>query len=195
VSPGSHAADDGSFGRSAGIQVGRAALLIGVAVLIGVILLRRAGGSGSVAVSDRTVPSVTVTLPGGGGSSGGFTTTTSKATTSTVASPLRNPQDVKVLVANGTSTPGLAGRISDALHAKGYNTLAGTNSSEKPSATIVYFQPSYSGDATSLASKLNLPSSAVQTMAQPPPVANLNGADILVILGPDLAGSATTTTA
>ncbi|MDQ6614836.1 MAG: LytR C-terminal domain-containing protein [Actinomycetota bacterium] len=195
MSPASHAADDGSFARSAGIQAGRAALLIGVAVLIGVLLLHRSPGGGGVspvAVGD-TATTATPSQTSGTTRPGGLTPTTPRAPVTTGGTSLRAPQDIKVLVANGTTTPGLAGKISNTLHAKGYNTLASTNSTEKPAGTIVYFQPSYSADAAALAGKLNLPPSAVQAMPQPPPVQNLNGANILVIVGPDLANAASTT--
>jgi hypothetical protein len=193
VSPGSHAADDGSFGRSAGIQAGRAALLIGVAVLIGVLLLHRSpgGGGGPVAIGTDTTTTPTlapITSPGGTGGTTGTTRASSATTTQ-----LRAPQDIKVLVANGTTTAGLAGKVSNLLHTKGYNTLASTNSTQKPTSTIVYFQPSYSADAAALAGKLGLPPTAVQAMPSPPPVANLNGANILVVVGPDLANTGSTT--
>jgi hypothetical protein len=195
VNPGSHAAGDGSFGRSAGIQAGRAALLIGVAVLIGFLLLHRGGSpSGAVPVvvgSDTTVATLMPTSVTNG--SGATTGTTAKTTPTTSATQPRAPQDIKVLVANGTTTSGLAGRISNLVHAKGYVTLASTNSTQKPASTIVYFQPSYSADAAALAAKFNLPPTAVQAMPSPPPVPNLNGANILIVVGPDLANAASTT--
>ncbi|MDQ1376479.1 MAG: hypothetical protein QOE15_652 [Acidimicrobiaceae bacterium] len=195
MSPGSHAADDGSFPRSAGIQAGRAAILIAVAVLIGVLLLHRTPGSGGVVPvqvegTSTTSPldQITTTVkPGGNG------TATTRPTATTNTSTVRAPQDIKALVANGTATPGLAGKVSNVVHAKGYNTLASTNSTQKPAASIIYFQPSYSADAAALAGKLNLPASAVLAMPQPPPVANLNGANILIVVGPDLANVASTT--
>jgi hypothetical protein len=188
--PGSHAAADGSFGRSAGIQAGRAALLIGLALLIGFVLLHRNPGGSTGAVSSgghTTAPPVT-SSPGGIGD-----TTTTVRTTTTTPATLRAPENVKVLVANGTATSGLAGRITETLHAKGYNTLTATDASTKPAASIVYFQPGYGPDAASLASKLGLLPSAVSAMATPPPVANLAGAQILVVAGADLATTPATT--
>ncbi len=194
MSPGSHAADDRSFQRSAGIQAGRAALLIGVAILIGVLLLHRTpGGGGGTAVSVDTTTSASTDQTSPTTARGTGPGTTAKPTTGTTIGTLRAPQDIKVLVANGTSTPGLAGKVSNVVHAKGYNTLASTNSTQKPAASIVFFQPSYSADAAALAGKLNLPGTAVQAMPQPPPVANLNGANILITVGPDLANVANTT--
>jgi hypothetical protein len=193
VKPGSHASGDGSFGRSAGIQAGRAGLLIGVAVLIGVLLLHRGGGPSGTGVP--VVVGDTTTLPSTSVSSGpvGTTGTTTKSSPTSATSQVRAPQDIKVLVANGTTTAGLAGRISNLVHTKGYITLASTNSTQKPAGTVIYFQPSYSADAAALAAKFNLPATAVQAMPSPPPVANLNGANILVVVGPDLANAGSTT--
>jgi len=194
VSPGSHAAGDGSFGRSTGIQAGRAALLIAVAIVIGLLLLRHSPASGAgtpISVGGTTTSTLSQTSSSVSGGGGPGTTARQQTTTSTA--PQRAPQDIKVLVANGTSTPGLAGKVSNIVHAKGYNTLASTNSTQKPAASIVFFQPSYGNDAASLAAKLGLPAGAVQAMAQPPPVSNLNNANILIVVGPDLANAASTT--
>lgn len=195
MSPGSHAAGDGSFGRSTGIQAGRAALLIAVAVVIGLLLLRHSPGGASTPISVGTGEttsslSQTSTSLGIGGTGPG---TTAKPLTTTSTTPQRAPQDIKVLVANGTSTAGLASRVSNIVHAKGYNTLASTNSTQRPAASIVYFQPSYGSDAAALAAKLSLPAAAVQAMPQPPPVSNLNSANILIVVGPDLVNAASTT--
>ncbi len=41
LKPGRHAAEDGSFGRSAGMAAGRAAAVLVVAVVIGILLLNK----------------------------------------------------------------------------------------------------------------------------------------------------------
>lgn len=199
VSPGSNAAGDGSFGRSTGIQVGRAALLIGAAVVIGLLLLHRSGGavvvnqgSGNNNVSLPTFGSSTTTGTGSG-TGAGTGTTAPRTSTPPSTVQVHDPQAIKVLVANGTTTPGLAGKVSNLVHAKGYVTLASTNSTQKPSQSIVYFEPSYGDDAAALAAKLGLQPSAVQAIPQPPPVASLNSANLLLIVGPDLASAASTT--
>jgi hypothetical protein len=174
--------------------VGRAALLIGAAIAIGLILLHRGGGAGPVSISGNSpttsplnqVTTLTTQV-------GASTPTTARGAT-TVPTTIRAAPSIKVLVANGTSTPGLAGKVSNDLHAKGYTTLASVNATQKPPSTVVYFQPSYSADAAALASKLNVAATGVQAMPSPPPVSNLSGANILVIVGPDLASTSTTPT-
>ena len=190
--PGSHASPDGSFGRSAGIQVGRAAILLVVATLIGLALLHRGsggGGNGGLVVAGGNT---TATSPGTTPSSQ-FAPPGSTNTSSTQA--VRAKSDIKVLVANGTGTAGLAGTVSTSLRTKGYNTLASTNSSQKVTATVIYFAPTYDADAIVMAGLLGLPPTAAKPMPSTAqlPVAALNGANILVIAGPDLASTSTAT--
>lgn len=188
--PGQHAASDGSFGRSAGIQIGRALGLIAVAAIIGIILLHHSGPSGTTVAAQGT----TTTAPSHP------STTTATTPTTTSATP-RPPSSVKVLVANGTVAGGgagvsqhLAGTVTQTLHAKGYNTLAPVDATQKVTASIVYFQPGYEREAAALAASMALPVSAVQPMPAQPPVASLNGANILVVASTDLAGSPGSTT-
>ncbi len=192
MSPGSHAAADGSFGRSAGIQIGRAAILLAVATVIGLALLHRGSGGGNgglVVAGGNTATTVTPTI--------GTNPTTPPASTNTTGTqPLRAKADIKVLVANGTSTSGLASTVSTTLRNKGYNTLASTNSSQKVTTTLVYFAPTYDADAAVMAGLLGLPPTAAKPMpaAGQIPVPSLNGANILVVAGPELAGTSTTPT-
>lgn len=193
MSPGSHAADDGSFGRSAGIQAGRAAVLIGVAVVIGFLLLHRSPGSTSVRTAfprSSTRPDTVGHTGAGFGGSGVTTSTNSPTTTAT----LKDPKNVKVLVANGTGSAGLAGRVSATLRTDGYVTLTPTDSTQKVTATVVYFAPNYGPEAAALAAKLSLPRSVVSAMPTPAPVTSLGGANVLVVAGPNLASSSSNTT-
>ncbi len=187
--PGQHAASDGSFGRSAGIQIGRAVGLIAVAAVIGIILLHRTSSTTTVAAHGTTT-----TAPS-------HPTSTTGTTPTTTGAALRPPSSVKVLVANGTVVGGgagvsqhLAGTVTQTLHAKGYDTLAAVDANQKVTASIVYFQPGYEKEAAALAQSLALPASAVQPMPAQPPVASLNGANILVVASTDLASSAASTT-
>ena len=188
--PGQHAASDGSFGRSAGIQIGRALGLIAVAALIGIILLHHSGPSGTTVAAQGT----TTTAPS-------HPSSTPAPTPTTTSTAPRPPSSVKVLVANGTVAGGgagvsqhLAGTVTQTLHAKGYNTLAPVDATQKVTASIVYFQPGYEKEAATLAASMALPVSAVQPMPAQPPVASLNGANILVVASTDLAGSPGSTT-
>lgn len=186
MSPGAHAAGDGSFGRSAGLQVGRAVILLVVAVLIGLLLLHKPNSAVVAAVTSTTKAPTTRA-----NSTSSIPFSTSPTTKGV---QLRAHQDIKVLVANGTGTQGLAGIISTTLHGKGYDTLASTNASVQAAKSIVYFQPTYDADAVALAGVLGLAASAAQPVPAQPPVPALNGAHILVVVGSDLANGAVSTT-
>jgi len=186
VRRGRHAADDGSFGRSTGTALGRGLLLLGAAVILGVVLLARVDAPADdqqvEASDDRSEET---------------TTTTARSTTTTT--PVRAPKDVKVLTANGTDVKGVGGRIKDKLLAAGYNALQATDTATKPQNSAVYYAAGLQREAAVVAQLLGIAASAVLAMPATPPVADLKGAEVLVVVGPDLAAqnaaASTTTTA
>jgi hypothetical protein len=184
VSPGSHAADDGSSRHGAGIQVGRAVILVGIAAIVGIVLLHR-GTPGTTRVASAAT---TTTVKGGGAP------TRTTVTTPTTTVPVHPAAQVKVLVANGSGVTGLAGVISTRLRTAGYDTLASVNANQRVAASVVYYAPGYQREAAIVAQSLGLAPTSVQPMPTPPPVASLGTANVLVVAGPDLAqGGATTT--
>lgn len=188
VRRGRHAADDGSFGRSAGGAALRGAGLLVIAVLLGIVLLQSADGNdGFTSVAAGRSKSTA-------SKSASTATTTPAPTTSTI--PLRAPGDVKVLAANGTTVKGLAGKFKDRLSAAGYNALAPTDASKKPTAvSAVYFVAGFEGEAKVVAELLAIPTTAVKPVPTPLPVVSIQGANIIVVIGNDLipVGSSTTT--
>lgn len=161
----------------------RGVVLVAVAVALGVVLLRSAdeGFDGAVRAG---APGTTRPT---------WVTTTTPSVTTTTTAPLRPVAQVKVLAANGTAVRGLAGRYRDQLKALGYNALAPTDTRRKPVPTsAVYFVPGFEGEARRLAQQMGF--ATVAPMPQPPPVANLLGANVLVVIGQDKAATATTTT-
>jgi len=176
-----HAATDGSFGRSASGAAARGAGLLVVAVALGIALLH--SGSG-----DPYTRALRTTSPGG-------VPVTAPPVATTVTVPLRAPADVKVLPANGTGAAGAAGRTGDKLKAAGYNVLAATNTTKQPvSSSAVYFKPGLEREARVVATLLALPDSTVEAMPSPAPVPDTKDADVLVVVGPDLAGRSATIT-
>lgn len=174
---GRHAADDGSFSRSAGTALGRGLVLLAVAVLLGIFLLNR--------VDDPVEDGVNA----GNSRAEQTTTTTSEPEVSTTTTaPARAPKDVRVLTANGTSVRGAAGRVKDRLMAQGYNTLAATDASTKPAQTAVYYTAGFQREAAAIAQFLGVAAQAVQAMPATPPVGDLKNANVLVMVGADLAG-------
>lgn len=178
---GRHSADDGSFGRSSGMAAGRAAALLAVAVVIGIVLLNAADDdddepSRQVSAAGD-VPTTTVPLE---------TTTTLPATTSTLAS--RAPKDVKVLSTNGTDVKGAARRATDVLRAAGFNVLAPVDFGKSVTVSAVYFTAGFEREAQGVATSLGLGAAVVKLMPTPPPLADARGANVLVVVGPEVAG-------
>ena len=184
--PGRHAAENGSFGRSAGVAAGRAAALLAVAVVLGLVLLNTADDVPEdqvVAARDR--PGTTAEKAQGRGSP-----TTRPAPP---PAPLRQPKDVKVLSANGTKVQGAAAKVRDSLRGQGYNVLAPSDANPTD-VSAVYFAPTFEREAQALAQALELPPTTVRALPNPPPVPDVRGANVLVVVGPELARRLTSTT-
>jgi LytR cell envelope-related transcriptional attenuator len=169
-----HAATDGSFGRSAGGAAARGAGLLVLAVVLGILLLRAGGGdpySRSVSTGSAQVTTATSLPP----------------TATTVTVPLRPAGDVKVLPANGTSTAGAATNTGNRLRDSGYNILAASNTAKAATASNVFYVPGFEREARVVAQLLGLPDSAVQPLPNPSPVPDTREANLVVVVGPDLA--------
>jgi hypothetical protein len=179
VRPGRHAAGDGSFGRSAGTQTVRGAALLGVAILIGVILLRTAPSETGSSVKSTKTTTRTTAKPAAPGVTVPVTTTTA---------PPRPPGQVTVTVANGTNVSGAANRIKSQLLQGGYNVVFATNATTNSSATTtVFYLAGFQQEAVILANSLSLPPTVAQAVPPPPPVSDTKGADLVVVVGADLA--------
>jgi hypothetical protein len=88
---------------------------------------------------------------------------------------------------NGTNVAGVAGRSGEVLRRAGYNVLSPTNTAKPVDSSSVQYAPGHDSEAKEVAKVLALPDTAVQPIANPPPVADTRGADVIVIVGPDLA--------
>lgn len=185
MKPGRHAADDSSFGRSAGTAVGRGAAIIAVALVIGIVFLNAVDDPPQRVVAGDE-PTET-TLPAEGEED---VTTTTAIPTTTVA--LRAPKDVKVLALNGTSTKGVAGKVTDTLRRLGYNVLAPSDAPAAKESTV-FVGAGFEREGAELARVLALSPSAVKPLTTPPPVADVRGANLVVVVGPDLAARFATT--
>lgn len=196
VRPGRHAADDGSFRRSAGMAAGRGALLLFVAVVIGIVVLNKTDDTSTTTVNQSATSTTQK-------KSTGSTTPTTFLTTTTLAA--HDPASVKVLPVNGTDTSGVGTRAKDVLLAARYNALAPTDAKNKPvAATVIYFAPGYQPDAAVLVTLLHVPGTP---NLQPMPADrttlvkdahNVATAAIIVVVGNDIANAlpktSTTTT-
>jgi hypothetical protein len=165
------------FGRSVAFSAARGALLIGIAVIIGIVLLQviddgTSGpiGNGSVSAGGTTG----TTAPGGDDSSSSTTTPT------TAATPVKPPAEVAVLVLNGSGRPGAATAQSNALKAKGYQTLTPADTAERQ-GNIVYFKAGFDRECTTVATNVD-GAPKVEAMPSPAPTGS-ESASCVVILG------------
>ena len=153
----------------------RGLALILIAVVLGVVLLRS---------TDHTPTFTAVTA-------GDETTTTTAAgstSTTTAGAKAHDPSEVSVLVANGSGKEGAAARIAGQLAASNFVLKPATNTTTPASASVVYYAAGYEADAQAVA-RLLTPQPAVQAMPATLPVADLAGAQVLVIVAADLAGA------
>ena len=184
-----HAAADGSFGRSAAGSTLRGVVLLGVALLLGIVLLQSTDRSPTLST---TATSSAAAAP--------RTTAAAPTTTPTTAAPAaHDPKTVKVLAANGSTVNGLGDKTRLKLQAAGYNALTAVTSTQKVRSSVVYFAAGFEPDARAIAASLSLPVSAVQPLPAKAPVPNVAQANVVVLAGPDLVAvltkSSTSTTA
>ena len=145
----------------------RAALLVGVAVAIGLLMLWKglddspvgADRQASVITDDVTDadpgtggadPAVVTTEPvGGEPADADVVTPTSAAPTTTEAlfpTSTHDPNEVRVLVANGSGVSGAAGKVTDLLSPLGW-TMESPANADKTGTTRVYYRTEYQADA------------------------------------------------
>jgi hypothetical protein len=174
---------DGSNGRAGGIAIARAVIVIAAFVTTTVLVLGviHPPAAKSAASGSPPTPSTSTSQPGHPAS-----------TTSTVP-----PSQVHVLVANASGVPGAAATVTNRLQVGGWSLLPPVNASTKIPTSQVYYVSGQQQAADSIAASLHLPASAVAPYTTAAPIASIGTAEVVVVVGPDLAspGSSTTTTA
>jgi hypothetical protein len=160
----------------AGSSTVKGALLVGAAVVLGIVLLQVVdpGTSGPVA-SNRKSPSTTTTTTKA-------TTTTTKTTPTTKSTPMKKPAQIKLLVLNAGAPTGSAKSVSTTLRSKGY-TNQGTpgNDPTHRSGKQVQCRAALSREAATLAVLLGTGTTKA-TLGNPGPPGS-TGYDCVVLLG------------
>jgi len=169
---------------SRGTSPARGVLLVAVAVIVGVFVLRAlddtgAGPAGDV-VDDATEQGEAPPPEEEGGEQ-------PPAGEQEEQPAPRPPQEITVLVANASGVSGAAAAQTDAIAGGGYQTVEPTNAPEHLDATQILAVPGFEAEAAALAAAIGAPEGAVQPMPDPPPL-ETQGAQLVVLLGPDLAG-------
>lgn len=191
TAPRRHGTDPVGGGGSAAL---RGALLIGLAVALGVILLGQSFDDGIVAPNGDAAaddPGDDGADDDGGEGSVSDETTPDQTTTSTV--PARSPADVRVYALNGFGGSGVAGAATTQLGAAMYVTVPADNvpGDQQVQASAVYFTPGFDADAVAVATVLGLAATVPTPLPTPLPPqvpgGDVKGANVVVVLGPDYA--------
>jgi hypothetical protein len=114
------------------------------------------------------------------------TTTTSVSTTSGT----QPPSQVHVLVANGSGVNGAGATLTTTLEGDGWSMFAPVTASSQVATTTVYYTSNEATEAQIVAGQIKVSAGAVQPITATVPVADIGGAAVVVVLGPDLAGQA-----
>jgi hypothetical protein len=158
-------------------------LLIVVAAVLGIVAagIPARGGSANARIAPPAPTSTTLART---------RTTVERApsTTTTTIVSAHAPAQVTVLVANGSGTVGAAAKMTKLIGDAGYKTLTAVDANDRSRpATTVYYAAGYQADANALTALIGAPPAGVQAMPLPPPVSNLQAANVLVVLGADRA--------
>ena len=198
-------ADRPPAGAPASISVVRAAVVL-IVFVIAVVALVDVGTRASVssvptaAASTTTTPTTTAqagasTTTTTAASHAASTTTTVKAkgkghgaaTTTTTTAP---PSAVSVVVANATSTNGLAADFSTVIAAGGWNMGTPIDANTTEATSAVYYASDEQEAAASIATTIGVHPTAVLPITSATPVSYPTGTDVVVVIGEDLASTA-----
>ena len=155
----------------------RGVVLVAVAAVLGFFLLRAIDDSGSGIDIETGTPT-----------SEDAADSTAPAASDTTAVPVRPQAEVTLIVANASGVQGAASTQTERLAAAAYLTAAAANAPEGMELATTEILPTagFEQEAARLATELGLPPESVKPMTDPPPV-DLAGANILVLLGTDIA--------
>ncbi|MCU1452463.1 MAG: LytR cell envelope-related transcriptional attenuator [Acidimicrobiales bacterium] len=161
----------------------RGIIVLVAAVVVGIILLAKTGGSTTKVNAGKAAgPSVTTTTLATTPDS----TPASNPSTTTVASA-HDRKVMKVLVLNANGGKSQATKYAAKLTGLGFNASPGPDPAQVPKSAV-YYTPSYQADATAVATALGLDPSVVAPLPQTFPSAAAvasRAAKVVVVLGKD----------
>lgn len=170
----------GDLARSASAATAKGAVLVGAAVLVGILLLQIVDDGSVDAPSADGATTETTQKRGGGGR--GTTTTTEPS------QPARDPEQVRVVVLNGGAATGSAAAMSEQLKPKGYTNQGQPGNTDDRIGNAVQCRNGFDREAAALAVAVGEGTVTEPFPATPP--AGTEDADCIIIVG----GAATTAT-
>lgn len=169
------------------VNPARGAALVVVAVLLGLVLLRNGLDTSEVVTSSRD------DTEDDGGDAGEAIDDGTETTETTV--PVKTPAEVTVIVLNGTSVSGAAGKYSTAIGSAGYQMLEPGDASTKIPVTAVFFTQGFEREAAAVALAAGAPATVTPAALPAPPPGEVGAANVVVVIGADLASLTPTTAA
>jgi LytR cell envelope-related transcriptional attenuator len=175
--PGS---SNGDVARGASFAAAKGALLIGVAVVIGIVLLqqvdndtKRPVGAATATTKPKTKPTTTTT-------SAGATTTTTVA-----SAPAKSPAQLRVIVLNGGAASGLAAQMATHLKQVGYTSQpqdANNWTDHRQQGNSVLCKPAFQREAAALSLAVGQGTTMAAYPSTPPAVIQ-SEVDCIVVVG------------
>ena len=170
----------------------RGAVVLVVAIVIGLALLARGGGGGDDDDATDTTEGTTTTSTEFDGSQETAAPINSVTTTEgSVPSDTRAPEEVTVIVLNGLNTrvDGIAGDNSQSLATAGYVMLDPGTAASTTATTTIYATPEFQADAEAVRGVLGMPDAPIEEKPADALGPGAERADVVVVLGDDAAGS------
>jgi cytoskeletal protein RodZ len=174
------------------IFVGATFILVGVGTRPSVI-----GAPTTAPTTTTTAPGGTTTTAAGGAAAGSTTTTTAAATTTTHATHGHKgattttttvPHSaVSVLVANATSTNGLAAKTAATIGAGGWAMQTPVDANTTEATSAVYYAAGQQQAAAAIATAIGVAPTAVLPLTSATPVTYPPNTDVVVVVGQDIA--------
>jgi hypothetical protein len=164
------------------VNPARGAVLVVVAVLVGLLLLRNGLDTSEVVTSTRDDSSADDSGDEAVDDEG---TDDTDPTEETV--PAKTPAEVSVIVFNASSTNGAGGKYTTALDTAGYMTLEPATAEVKVPTSQVLFTPGFDREAAAVAAAIGAPALAPAPLDPAAPPGDVGAANVVVVLGADLA--------
>jgi hypothetical protein len=172
---------NGEFARGASAAAAKGAVLIGLAVIVGVFLLQKtdtstAGSPSTSRVTTAPAKTTTTLRP----------SQTTAATTSTTqpSTPVKTPSQLKILVLNGGAATGAAAHLRTALQQVGYTNQpqASTWSGHSQSGKSILCRSGLAREAVALSQQTALKGAKVVAFPSPAPPSS-DGVDCVIVVG------------